>query len=86
MKKDNRNLLIAALLGGALNSSLSYLSGDGVNITKGANDNTFALVPSLPSVSFNASYTPPKTKTIGTAFIAGGIIAPAVYLYYISRT
>jgi hypothetical protein len=83
-KQINRNLKLSALAGGALNGTLSFLSGEGVNINPGAKEESFAFIPSIPSVSFNAGYQPPPLSKTGLAIVAGAALLPFLYIYLIN--
>ena len=71
---------ITAVLGGVVNGSLTFLSGEGVSFDRASpKNNSWALQPTIPVPRFSADYQTPKLATIAYAtavgsFAAGGLI------------
>ena len=66
---------IFSVLGGVINGSLTFLSGEGVSFDRATpKNNSWALQPTVPVPRFSADYQTPKLATIVYASAVGSIV------------
>ena len=64
-----------AILGGVINGSLTFLSGEGVSYDRATpKNNSWALQPTVPIPRFSADYQTPTFANIAYASAVGSIV------------
>lgn len=74
-----------AILGGVVNGSLTFLSGEGVSFDRATpKNNSWALQPTIPVPRFSADYRAPKLVNIGYAAAVGSFVGGGLMWYILS--
>lgn len=75
-KEELAAIGIFSVIGGVLNGSLTFLSGEGVSFDRASpKNNSWALQPTIPVPRFSADYRTPKLANIAYATAVGSIAA-----------
>lgn len=78
---------IAALIGGVINGSLSFLTGDGVSFKRrGPNNNSWAIQPTIPVPQFAASYSAPSLGTVAYSATIGAAVGTALTWFFVQAS
>ena len=78
---------IAALIGGAINGSLSFLTGDGVSFkSRGPSNDSWAIQPTIPVPQFAASYSAPSLGTVAYSAAIGAALGTALTWFMVQAS
>tara|TARA_B100000282_G_scaffold292735_1_gene266922 strand:+ start:1407 stop:1733 length:327 start_codon:yes stop_codon:yes gene_type:complete len=74
-----------AILGGVVNGSLTFLSGEGVSFDRATpKNNSWALQPTIPVPRFSADYQTPKLGNIAYAAAVGSFVGGGLMWFLLS--
>ena len=77
----------AALIGGVINGSLSFLTGDGVSFKRrGPSNDSWAIQPTIPVPQFAASYSAPSLGTVAYSATIGATLGTALTWFLVQAS